>query len=93
MHRLTPYTLLLLLPRVKLSTTTTNRATSAALKFDLTPAAAREYDPTFIHLSGNEHQLAVERVAQKLKLGGILRGAAAGEQPPWGAHPIGMACI
>jgi hypothetical protein len=66
-------------------------ATSAALKFDLTPLAAREYDPTFIHLSGNDHQLAVERVAQKLKLGGILRGAAAGEQPPWGAHPIGMA--
>ncbi|CAM9281630.1 unnamed protein product [Chrysoparadoxa australica] len=46
---------------------TSTSSSNGPRKFDLLPSCAQEYDPTFFHLSKQEHQVAAERVVSKLK--------------------------
>eukprot|EP00624_Nannochloropsis_granulata_P007659 evm.model.NODE_8908_length_28186_cov_23.573193.9 len=63
--------------RVLERVSTRRTGTDAAARFDLRPECALEYDPTFYHISRQEHEAALERIAGMRKQAAAAAAAAA----------------
>lgn len=60
----------------------------AAARFHLKPECALEYDPTFFHMSRQEHEAAVERVLAMRKALKRQQAASVHQQPPPPQGPL-----